>query len=99
MQEVMRIGNEFVIADDDIKDVSNTSTAITDAAHKFKTDVLAIIGKGDKHLLVTQSREQETLLADDIVKVILLIHTLADTYKVNARDIAEAINYVMKEGE
>lgn len=99
MQEVMRIGDEFVVADEDIKDVANASTEITDVAHKYKADVLAVIGKGDKHLLVAQNHEQETLLAEDLVKVVMLVHTMADTYDVDANDIADAIKYVVGEGE
>ena len=32
MQQVMRIGDEFVMADEDIKDISHTSTEINNTA-------------------------------------------------------------------
>jgi hypothetical protein len=99
MQEVMRIGDEFVMADDDIKDVGHTSADITNAAKKYKTDVLAIIAKGDKHRLVTQHHEHDTELEEDIVKVVMLIYTIANTYEVDVRKVAEAIKYIIDEGE
>lgn len=99
MQQVMRIGDEFVLADDDIKDVGHTSVDITNAAKKYKTDVLAIIAKGDKHRLVTQHHEHDTELEEDIVKVVMLIYTIANTYEVDVCKIAEAIKYIIDEGE
>lgn len=100
MQQVMRIGNEFVPADDNLKDIGCTSTEITDVARKYKTDVLAIIGKGDDHNIVAQYHEQETLLEQDLIKAIALVETIADTYKVNATQVAKAITYVVeKESE
>lgn len=99
MQQVMRIGDEFVMADEDIKDIGNTSTEINDAAKKYKTDVLAIIAKGDKHRLVTQHHEHDTELEQDIVKVVMLIYTIADTYEVDVHKVAEAIKYIIDEGE
>lgn len=99
MQKVMRIGNEFVPADDDIQDVANAGTEITDIARKYKADMLAIIGKGDKHVLVAQNHEQDTMLMEDLVKIIMLIHTMADTYDVEVNDIADAIKYVVEKGE
>ena len=99
MQQVMRIGDEFVVADDDIKDIGHTSEEINNTASKYKTDVLAIIAKGDKHRLVTQHREHETELEQDIVKVVMLIYTIANTYEVDVRKIAEAVKYIIDEGE
>lgn len=99
MQQVMRIGDEFVMADEDIKDIGNTSTEINNTAKKYKTDVLAIIAKGDKHRLVTQHHEHDTELEQDIVKVVMLICTIADTYEVDVRKVAEAIKYIIDEGE
>lgn len=99
MQQIMRIGDEFVVADDDIKDVGHTSTDITNAAKKYKTDVLAIIAKGDKHSLVTQYHEHDTELEQDIVKVVMLVYTIADTYEVDVHKVAEAIQYIINEGE
>ena len=99
MQKVMRIGNDFVpVEDDDIEDIGHTCTQINDAAQKYKTDVLAVISKGDTHNLVTQYRQHDTMLVDDLVKVVSLIQSIADTYKINARDIAEMIKVVIKEG-
>lgn len=99
MQQVMRIGDEFVMADDDIKDVGHTSIEINNAAKKYKTDVLAIIAKGDKHRLVTQHHEHDTELEQDIVKVVMLLYTIANTYEVDVRKIAEAVKYIIDEGE
>ena len=99
MQQVMRIGDEFVIADDDIKDVGRTSIDITNAAKKHKTDVLAIIAKGDKHRLVTQHHEHDTELEQDVVKVVMLIYTIANTYEVDVCKVAEAIKYIIDKGE
>ena len=100
MQQIMRIGNEFVPADDDLKDIGQASTEITDIARKYKTDVLAIIGKGDDHNLVAQHHMRDTLLEEDLIKVVALVETIADTYKVNATQVAEAIKYVVeKESE
>ena len=99
MQQVMRIGDEFVMADDDIKDVGHTSMDITEAAKKYKTDVLAIIAKGDKHRLVTQHHEHDTELEQDIVKVVMLIYTIANTYEVDVSKVAEAIKYIIDKGE
>lgn len=99
MQQVMRIGDEFVVADEDIKDIGDTSTKIVDVAKKYKTDVLAVIAKGDKHRLVTQHHEHDTELEQDIVKVVMLIYTIADTYEVDVHKVAEAIKYIIDEGE
>ena len=99
MQQVMRIGDEFVMADDDIKDVGHTSIEINNAAKKYKTDVLAIIAKGDKHRLVTQHHEHDTELEQDIVKVVMLLYTIANTYEVDVRKIAEVVKYIIDEGE
>lgn len=99
MQEIMRIGNDFVPADNDIKDIVHASTEITDVAHKYKTDVLAVIGKGDEHHLVTQHHARDTMLQDDIIKAISLVETIAGTYNVNAADVADAIKLVVEEGE
>ena len=99
MQQIMRIGDEFVVADDDIKDIGRTSTDITNAAKKYKADVLAIIAKGDKHSLVTQHHEHDTELEQDIVKVVMLIYTIANTYEVDVHKVAEAIQYIINEGE
>ena len=99
MQQIMRIGNEFVPVDDDIKDIAHASTEITDVAHKYKADVLAIIGKGEDHHLVAQHHANGGMLQDDIIKAISLIETMANTYQVNAADIADAIKLVIEEGE
>lgn len=99
MQQVMRIGDEFVMADDDIKDVGHTSMEINKAAEKYKTDVLAIIAKGDKHRLVTQHHEHDTELEQDIVKVVMLLYTIANTYEVDVCKIAEAVKYIIDKGE
>lgn len=99
MQQVMRIGDEFVVADDDMKDIGKMSTDITNTAKKYKTDVLAIIAKGDKHSLVTQYHEHDTELEQDIVRVVMLIYTIADTYEVDVHKVAEAIKYIIDEGE
>lgn len=101
MQDIMRIGDKFVPADEDIKDIGHTGTAITDAARKHKTDVLAIIGKGGtQHNLVTQYHEGETELWQDIAKAISLIQAMADTYEVNVMDITDVIKFIIEhEGE
>lgn len=95
MQEIMRIGNELVPADKDIKDIMNASTEITDIAHKYKTDVLAVVGKGDKHNIVTQCRENDTTLADDVIRTTSLVQALADTYGENAEEIAATIKTIV----
>lgn len=97
--DVMRIGDEFVMADDDIKDIGHTSEEINNTASKYKTDVLAIIAKGDKHRLVTQHREHETELEQDIIKVVMLIYTIANTYEVDVCKVAEAIKFIIDKGE
>ena len=97
MQEIMRIGDEFVPADDDIKDIGHAIEEITDIAQKYKADVLAIIGKGDTHNLVAQYHVDTTTLEEDLVKIISLVETIADTYKVDANNIAEAIKMVVNE--
>lgn len=97
MQQIMRIGDEFVLADDNLKDIGQASTEITDVAHKYKTDVLAIISKGDDHNLVAQHHEHDTLLEQDVIKAIVLVDTIADTYKVDATQVAEAIKMVIEE--
>jgi len=95
MQEIMRIGNDFVPADKDIKDIGNTSTEIVDVAHKYKTNVLAVISKGDKHNLVTQSNEDDTQLVEDVIKIISIIETIADKYNANANDIIDIIKLII----
>ena len=98
MREIMRIGDEFVVADNDIKDISKAGTEITDIAQRYKTDVLAVICKGDKHSLVTQYHEKDTAeLSEDIVKAVSLVYTIADTYSVNAIDVAEMIKIIIEE--
>ena len=98
MQEIMRVGDKFVPADDDIKDISHTSTEIMDVARKYKADVLAIVGKGDKHTLVTQHHENETELWQDVIKLIALVQSMADTYDVDAVDIVEIIKFIIEKG-
>lgn len=98
MQKIMRIGDEFVIADDDIKDIGHTGTEITDIARKYKTDVLAVIGKGDRHNLVTQHHENETELWQDLAKIIALIQSMAESYNVEATDIVDAIKFIIEKG-
>lgn len=93
MQQIMRIGNDFVPADDDLKDIGHTNTAITDVAQKYQTDVLAVIGKGE-HNLVTQCRAADTQLEVDIIKLVLLVEAIANTYDVDADDIADAVKLV-----
>ncbi len=98
MREIMRIGDEFVVADNDIKDISKAGTEITDVAQRYKTDVLAVICKGDKHSLVTQYHEKDTAeLSEDIVKAVSLVYTIADTYSVDAIDVAEMIKIIIEE--
>lgn len=97
MQQVMRIGDTFVPADDDIKDIGQTATDINDVAQKYKTDVLAVIGKGDKHTLVTQHHEQDTELIQDVAKIVALIQTVADTYEMDATELADAVSLVTNE--
>ena len=98
MQQIMRIGDDLVPVDEDIKDISNAGTEIHDVAHRYKTDVLAVICKGDKHSLVTQYHEKDTAeLSEDIVKAVSLVYTIADTYDVDAIDIAEMIKLIIEE--
>ena len=99
MQQIMRIGDQFIPADDDMKDVGEAGTAITDIARKYKTDVLAVIGKGDKHNLVTQHHEGDTELWQDLAKTIALIQSTADAYSVEATDIVDAIKFIIEKGE
>ena len=99
MQEIMRIGDQFVPADEDIKDIGHTGTEITDIAKKYKTDVLAVIGKGDKHNLVTQHHESDTELWQDLAKTIALIQSMAEAYDVEATDIVDAIKFIIEKGE
>lgn len=100
MQEVMRIGDKFVPADKYIKDISNASTEINEVAQKYKTDMLAVIGKGDKHQIVTQHHENMyTKLEEDLAKVISLVETVADSYNVDAIDVADAVKRVINNGE
>lgn len=100
MQEIMRIGDQLVPADDDIKDIGHTGTEIADIAHKHKTDVLAVIGKGDKHSLVTQHHESDaTELWQDLVKIIALIETTARAYDTQPTDIVDAIKILMEKGD
>lgn len=99
MQEIMRIGDEFVPADDDLKDIGHASTEITDVAQKYKADVLAIIGKGDKHHLVAQHYQNGGELEKDIIKAVSLVQTIAHTYEASAIDIAEIIKAVVAEEE
>ena len=95
----MRIGDQFVPADEDIKDIGHTGTEITDIAKKYKTDVLAVIGKGDKHNLVTQHHESDTELWQDLAKTIALIQSMAEAYDVEATDIVDAIKFIIEKGE
>lgn len=97
MQEIMRIGDNFVPTDDDIKAIGHASTEITDVARKYKTDVLAVVGKGDGHHIVTQYHETNTMLETDIIKAISLVESIAETYNVDAKDIADAIKIVIDE--
>ncbi len=99
MHEIMRIGDTFVPADDDMKDISHTSTEIIDIARKYKTDVLAIIGKGDTHNLVTQHHEGYTELWQDLAKIVALIQSMAEAYSVEATDIVDAIKFIIDKGE
>ena len=99
MQQIMRVGDQFVPADDDLNDIGHAGTAITDIARKYKTDVLAVIGKGDKHNLVTQHHENETELWQDLAKTIALIQSMADAYSVEVTDIVDAIKFIVEKGE
>lgn len=99
MQQVMRIGNTFVPADDDIKDIGQASNEMYEIAKKYKTDMLAVVGKGEKHNLVTQHHENETELWQDLVKIVALVKSMADAYKVDAVDIADAMTFIIKKGE
>lgn len=95
MKEVLRVGNEFVEANDDIKDIAHVSTAVADIAHKHKVDILAVISKG-LDSIVTQNHENDnTQLKEDLVRIISLIESLADTYNVPATNIAEVIKRVI----
>ena len=91
MQQVVRIGDNFVPADDDIKDISHTSTAITDVARKYKADVLAVIGKGENYHVVTQYHEGDTKIEEDIIKALSLIESIAEAYGTTAMDITQLI--------
>lgn len=97
MQQVLCIGDNLVPVDDDMKDIADTSKAITDAAEKYKADVLAIISKGDTHSLVTQYHVDTTQLVTDIIRVCTLINALADTYNASAQEIMEAVSYALEE--
>ena len=97
MQEIMRIGDTFVPADDDIKAIGHASTEITDVSKRYKTDMLAIISKGDTHSLVTQYHENDTQLGDDIIKAASLVNTMADTYNVEATEIADTIKAIVEQ--
>lgn len=98
MQQIMRIGNDLIPADDDIKDIGHASTDITDVAHKYKTDVMAVISKGDTHSLVTRCSEKEvTELGEDILKIIALVQTTADAYDADALDIVEMMKIILTE--
>ena len=100
MQEVMRIGDDFVMADDDIKDIGHTSTEITDVAKKYGTDMLAVVGKGERHNLVTIYHEStHTKLVEDLAKIITLVQTIAEAYEIEATQVADAIKILINEGE
>ena len=98
MQEIMRIGDEFVLADEDIKDICSTSKEITNIAEKYKTDVLAVVGKGDEHHLTTIRHERQTKLEVDIARTISMIESIADSYDVNIKDVAEVIKLIIDKG-
>lgn len=99
MQEVMRIGDDFVLADKDIKDIGHAGTEITDIARKYKADVLAVIGKGDEHNLVAQHHAHDTELWQDIAKIVILIQAIADAYKVSVADVAEVTKFIIDKGD
>lgn len=98
MQQVMRIGDTFVQADDDIKDIVDASNEIYEIAKKYKTDMLTVIGKGDKHNLATQHHEGYTELWQDLAKSVALIKAIAKAYDVEEIDVAEAIKFLISKG-
>ena len=96
MQEILRIGNDLVPANKEIKDIGNTSVEITKIAEKYKTDVLAIIGKGEEYNLVAQHHEEkEYKLEKDIAKIISAIESISDLYEVDSKIIANVIKEVI----
>lgn len=97
MQEIMRIGDEFVVADDDIKDIGHTSTEITDVAKKYNTDVLAVVSKGE-HNITTQCHNEDVKFEENMLRLVALILAFADTYKVDAVKVVELIKILVEEG-
>lgn len=98
MQELMRIGDKFVLADKDIKDIVSASTEITDVAKKYKTDVLAIIGKGSHQITTRRTEYKHTQLKQDLAKIVSLIETVANAYNADAIDVADAVKLIIDKG-
>lgn len=97
MQKVMRIGNEMMPADDDIEAVGHTSTEIVGVAKKYNTDVLAVVSKGE-HNITTQCHSEDTKFEENILRLVALILSLADTHKVDAVKVVELIKLLVEEG-
>lgn len=97
MQRVLRIGNEMLPADDDIEAVGHTSTEITGIAKKYNTDVLAVVSKGE-HNITTQCHNEDVKFEENILRLVALILSLADTYNVDAVKVVELIKILVEEG-
>lgn len=100
MQEVLRIGDQFVPANDDVKDIGKASTEITDIVKKYNADLLAVVGKGEGHNLVTAYHDDtHEKLVKDVTMIIALIQTIAEAYNTDAIEMVDVIKIIMKEGE
>lgn len=100
MQQIMQIGEKLVVADEDVKDLSEASKEITSVAEKYKTDVLAVISKTSGKQIVAQHREKNnTKFIEDLAKIIAVIEAISNDYDVDPIEIADIINTVLEKEE
>ena len=96
----MQIGEKLVVADEDVKDLSEASKEITSVAEKYKTDVLAVISKSSGKQIVAQHREKNTAkFVEDLAKLIAAIEAISKDYDVDPIEIADIINTVLEKEE
>lgn len=99
MQKIIKVGDDLVPADKNIEDISHAANEMQNVSQKYKTDMIAVIGKGENHHIVAQYHEQDAELAADIDKTISLIQSISNNYGVDVKDVVKVIMAVICDEE
>lgn len=99
MEKILQIGDKLVIMDENMDSIHSAANDIRNVAKENDVDLLAVIEKGEDHRLTMKWSPNGTTYIEDLSKILTLIHGMAETWEIDAEEIAEQIYQVIKEGE